>query len=89
MARSVKPPPATLVSHIGALVQVMAELLAAHMPGDAVEDGPSPWIFATRTGDPDGVLGSWLQADGHLKSEPAQQRCLPLSSFLSIPQAFR
>lgn len=47
------------------LVPVLATLLPmrlpANVPGRAVDESPNTWILATHTGNPGGVLGSWLQ----------------------------
>lgn len=37
--------------------------LSANVPGRAAEHGPSSWGPSSHMGDPDGLLGSWLQSD--------------------------
>lgn len=58
VAQRVKPPPATLASHIGVLLWILAPLLPIQLPdivaGKAAEDGPHSW-------DPSPTSQTWMK----------------------------
>lgn len=64
VTQQVKPIFETPASHIGTLVQVLADplliQLPENVPGKAVDNGPSIWASAAHMEDPDGALGFWL-----------------------------
>lgn len=63
MAHLVGPPPAILASHLiitSSPTSSTSNQLPANLTEKAVEDDPGTWLPATRTGDLNGVPGSWL-----------------------------
>lgn len=59
VAQWVKPLPGTLAAHIG--VPVQAAPLLILFPGKSIEEGSNAWVPATRMGNPNGILGSYLE----------------------------
>ena len=66
VTQQVKPCSVTLASHMSTSSTPHPIQLPANVSGEAAEGDPSAWAPVIHMGDPDGVLGFWLQSGTEL-----------------------